>query len=687
MKKFTLFFLTLFSCLSSFAEGEIVIRSFMHGDSLRKYVLYVPADYDGTEDWPLVISLHGYTGTAELQMMYTNMNAVADTGHFFVAYPQGLLMNCTVPGLPLQGFGWNSSEEGDTNYYSVGNADDVDFILQVINQIEDEYRVAPERVFVTGFSGGAFMCYKLACELDDKIAAIAPVGGTPRIDRACSPERSVPVLHIHGTEDPMVNYGGFPPLVISVEENIAFWVGKNGCDNEPVITRYPDVNTDDSSTVERYQWNNCEAEFVHLKVIGGGHQIPGGVDLFPAYFGHMNLDISGSGEIWNFFKRNPHPDIVSEGEIASGSIDFDGSQRDYSIYLPKNYQSDMPVVFNLHGYNQSRQNLMDYTMMNSFADTAGFIVVYPVGTGLKWNSGASDGRSLPNTDDVGFISALIDTLDARYNFDMDRIYCTGFSNGAEMTYRLAAELGNRIAAIATVCGGLNNSVSNWTQIYQVPVLDINGTDDPYRNWGFDWWSAERTFDFWNQNNECSIPADTVLFPDISNDDSCMVEKIYSSDCSSNSSNIRYRIINGGHQWPGANIAFHTWNGGNLNMDINANVEMWNFFKNYENKSTFTTPTSTLFVKGSINTDLTVYPNPVLDQITIEFEVENVNTARLLLVNSLGQLVANATRELLSAGPQKLEWQLQENLPNGLYFLVINLDKEKVLTKSVMLITE
>jgi polyhydroxybutyrate depolymerase len=273
---------------------------------------------------------------------------------------------------------------------------------------------------------------------------------------------------------------------------------------------------------------------------------------------------------------------ISYAQIQSGSFRFDGIHRNYSVFLPQNYKPNMPVVMNLHGYNQSIQNLMGYTMMNDFADTTGFIVVYPVGTGRKWNSGAVDGRSLPNVDDVGFISALIDTLNAKYNIDMARIYCTGFSNGAEMTYRLAYELRHRIAAVAPVAGGLNNSANNWNPIFSMPILDINGTADPYRSWGFDWWSAEKSFNFWIQNNDCTSPAETILLPNINTGDNCTVEKISFTNCSDSISIIRYKIINGGHHWPGGNAAFHTWNGGNLNKDINANVEMWNFFKNYEN---------------------------------------------------------------------------------------------------------
>jgi polyhydroxybutyrate depolymerase len=271
---------------------------------------------------------------------------------------------------------------------------------------------------------------------------------------------------------------------------------------------------------------------------------------------------------------------ISYAQIQTGSFEFEGLTRDYTVFLPQNYQSNMPVVISLHGHTQSVQNYTDYTMMNDFADTTGFIIAYPVGISLTWNSGAVDGRSLSKSDDVGFISALIDTLDARYNIDMARIYCTGFSNGAEMTHRLAAELGHRFAAVAPISGGLSDIAANWNPIGPLPILHTHGTEEDWS--GFDQWSVAETLNFWIQNNNCSLPADTVLLPDIDPTDNCTVEKISWTNCSNNSSIIHYKIINGGHQWPGANGAFDWWNGGNLNKDINANVEIWNFFQNYEN---------------------------------------------------------------------------------------------------------
>jgi polyhydroxybutyrate depolymerase len=277
---------------------------------------------------------------------------------------------------------------------------------------------------------------------------------------------------------------------------------------------------------------------------------------------------------------------ISNAQTESGSFEFGGINRKYSVFLPQNYQANMPVVICLHGLGQDVENFIGYTRINEFADSAGFILVFPIGIGKGWNTGAVDSRALPNSDDVGFISDLIDTLNAHYNIDMARIYCTGISNGAQMTQRVAAELGYRFAAVAPVAGTLPDRAVNWDPIYPLPILYMHGTKDPgalyYGGSNWDYWSVEKTLNFWIQNNNCSLTAESILLPDIDTLDNSTVEKISYKDCSNNSDIIHYKIINGGHQWPGANASFVYWGGGVINNDINANAEIWNFVKNYEN---------------------------------------------------------------------------------------------------------
>lgn len=132
--------------------------------------------------------------------------------------------------------------------------------------------------------------------------------------------------------------------------------------------------------------------------------------------------------------------------------------------------------------------------------------------------------------------------------------------------------------------GLINDVTGnlGDPIRPIPILHIHGTEDTYETWNGDnknLWTVPETIDFWLEKNDCALPADTVSLPDLDPNDGSTVEKISYNNCSENSSFIFYKIQGGGHHWPDA---AYNWGGGNLNRDINANVEIWNFFQNYQN---------------------------------------------------------------------------------------------------------
>lgn len=270
----------------------------------------------------------------------------------------------------------------------------------------------------------------------------------------------------------------------------------------------------------------------------------------------------------------------------TGNFEFDGRTRNYEVYLPQNFQPNMPLVISLHGYTETIEWYKTYTLMHETADTTGFITVYPAAIDKSWNSGLlAPGWPTIDTsvDDVGFISALIDTLKTDYDIDMNRIYCCGFSLGGEMTYKLTGELGHRFAAVASVAGLINdNSAITCKPIRAFPILHIHGTEDTYETWNGDdknLWTVEETVNFWVQNNNCVSDPDTVSLPDLDPFDGCTVEKISYTNCFDEGCFLFYKILNGGHHWPGAGF---NWGGGNLNRDINANVEILNFFMNYKN---------------------------------------------------------------------------------------------------------
>ena len=232
---------------------------------------------------------------------------------------------------------------------------------------------------------------------------------------------------------------------------------------------------------------------------------------------------------------------------------------------------------------------------NRLADIEGFIVVYPDGVERHWN----DGRNLTryyahreNIDDVGFISALIDALNEKYNVDMEKIYVVGMSNGALMAFKLALELSEKISAIAAVAGSMSVNILNMTKpTSEVSVLMINGMDDPLVPWkggnihfaGFDLGrilSIPDTVEYWVLHNNCSVKLDRFYLPDIDKTDGSRVWVEQYVNPESGAEVILYGIEGGGHTWPGGYRYLPEKVIGKTNMDINACDVIWNFFKRH-----------------------------------------------------------------------------------------------------------
>jgi hypothetical protein len=167
---------------------------------------------------------------------------------------------------------------------------------------------------------------------------------------------------------------------------------------------------------------------------------------------------------------------------------------------------------------------------------------------------------------------LLDTLGNLYKINNDQVYACGFSNGGYMANKLGAVLSHRIAAISSCSGGIVAEVANNIEFKRpMPYLCIHGTEDRIVTYG----TGEMTVAFWEDLNICSEP-DTIVIPDINTADNCNVEKITYTNESTGCNVILYRVINGGHTWPGASANYSV-----INRDINAGEEMCNFFKQYK----------------------------------------------------------------------------------------------------------
>ena len=162
-----------------------------------------------------------------------------------------------------------------------------------------------------------------------------------------------------------------------------------------------------------------------------------------------------------------------------------GRDRSYLVHLPPQADAGatLPVVVNFHGGGGNARGQRDYSRMDQLADEAGFVVVYPEGTGrldgflLTWNAGSCCGYAADHDiDDVGFIRAVLADLSSVARVDERRVYATGLSNGAMMAYRLAAEAPDLVAAIAPVAGAA--PIEPVPDMRAVGVLHIHSQDDP-----------------------------------------------------------------------------------------------------------------------------------------------------------------------------------------------------------------
>ena len=267
----------------------------------RQAVVCIPAAPPPPAGWPLVLAFHGGQSHPEMMRRFSGLDVLAAEGRAVVAYPAG---TGSRDGL----FTWNGGnccgEARDTG------SDDVGFVRALVADIARRMPIDARRVHATGMSNGAMMCYRLAAELSDKIAAIAPVAGTMAIPEA-KPRRPVPVIHFHGTDDSMVGYegpGGKVPdgmTFKSVDQSVRTWALLNGCPEQAMTTTVPDTNRDDDCTVECsvYGPGKDGAEVVLYTIRGGGHTWPG--RKAARFLGASTLDIDASTLIWEFFQRHP----------------------------------------------------------------------------------------------------------------------------------------------------------------------------------------------------------------------------------------------------------------------------------------------------------------------------------------------------------------------------------------------
>jgi polyhydroxybutyrate depolymerase len=252
----------------------------------RKMVSYIPAN-NKTGAMPLVIALHGGFATPRSMFRLADFRPIADKEKFIIVCPASKRM-------------WHDGADNK-------GIDDVKFIDQLISYMIEKYHADPERVYITGISNGGFMTTRLACEIPNRITAIAVVAATLDIGEGYDVKKTMPVIYMHGTTDPIIGYNGgklFGRKMYSHREIIEKWVKMNDCDPEPVKTDIPDSSHDGTEVFKQEYVNNSSGlKVISYSIGNGGHTWPGGRQYFPEFIiGKTTRNLNACQTIWDFFK-------------------------------------------------------------------------------------------------------------------------------------------------------------------------------------------------------------------------------------------------------------------------------------------------------------------------------------------------------------------------------------------------
>lgn len=676
--------------------GETLGFGYEFDEEFRIYQLYVPADYDGSERWPLVLNMHGFGSTPGIQAFTSQLNAIADTAHFLIAYPQGLL---TTQPDGSTGLGMNAD-------WWMGR-DDTGALSKLIDHVWTNYEVDLARVHAVGLNNGAQMSLALACGLNDRIAAVGGVAAPFTVfqEDNCTPALPTPALLMHGTADVIIPFAGVPDVLLSAPDIAATWADRNNCDATPLETPLADVDMADSSAVVLKVYQNCQdgAETRLYEIENGGHTWSGGPPVPPGFeiLGNVNRDVNTGAEFARFIDRFTHPDpragteIVETGtsNFQSRTLNVDGVERSYLLYVPEDYSGndEWPLVISMHGFAVYNTEHFVSTEMHPVADTAHFLIAYPLGlqraslgaVGPGWNNG--NGSDL--ADDVTFVKNLIDELSAELRVDASKVYATGMSQGGTMMYLLAHTLSDRIAAIAPVAATMVDPDSVLVNPGRpLPIMQIHGTGDglnPYATVGNPddsvlLISVPQTLDIWLEINGCTQDSLVTELPDINTMDQSTVTRIAYEDCADGGEVVHYRVNGGGHTWPGGTTSSPF--SGSTNQDFNASAEIWRFFDRHDHPSPRSVSNDIYSSSGLGQVLIQNYPNPFRDKTVMRYNLETHAHVQISVYDVLGRVVAVLVDEYQQVGRHEISFD-GSSLPAGLYLYVLR-DGNKVYTRKM-----
>ena len=277
----------------------------IHQNKKRDFRIYVPGRYNKNYKIPLVIVLHGGSGSGISIEKYSGFSKLAEDEKFIAAYPDAYSGQ------------WNDGREFIQSKSYRLKIDDVGFISKMIDKIKKNYNIDEKRIYVAGISNGGFMALRLGCELSEKISGIAVICATMSefLSSNCRPKEKISVLIMNGTDDKLVPYdGGYVTIgklkrgkIRSTDFTLKYWCKINECEKEPSLTKIIDNDKNDGTKIEKIVYRGKYGADVFLyKIIGGGHTLPGANQYLPKeIIGRVSKEIDATKEIWKFFLNHP----------------------------------------------------------------------------------------------------------------------------------------------------------------------------------------------------------------------------------------------------------------------------------------------------------------------------------------------------------------------------------------------
>ena len=182
---------------------------------------------------------------------------------------------------------------------------------------------------------------------------------------------------------------------------------------------------------------------------------------------------------------------------AQEELKVGGTEREYKIYVPKDLGAKRPLLISCHGMNQDAAYQMGMLDIESVADTAKFVTVFPEGISKSWD--------ITGNRDINFILAIIDEMVEKYDIDRGRVYLSGFSMGGMFTYHAMNKIADRIAAFAPISGYPMGGATASPNVRPIPIIHTHGTSDDVVTFA----NVQKNLNVWIKHNGCPETAEVT----------------------------------------------------------------------------------------------------------------------------------------------------------------------------------